>query len=208
MYKLTTFKAINNVNSVEQFKTHGYLVIRNLMTHDDALTLYQYTLSRLTLGNADDGQVPGSPSFYQDMEVAKLQKSLTPSIENAIQTSLIPVFCYHRIYRTGAVLRMHKDSARAEISATINLGQKGEPWDLWLVDYDENTQNIKLFPGDALIYYGNRLHHWRGKLVDSDLVSQMMFHYVNRNFKNTIYAKFEYIRKIRKRCREWIGITY
>lgn len=201
-------KAMNNVDSIEQFKKSGYIVIRQMITQDEAQKLYQYTLEKLALGNADDGQVPGSPSFYQDKEVAKLQKKLAPMIEAAIQTSLIPVFCYHRVYRTGAVLRIHKDSTRAEISATMNLGQKGEPWDISLVDYDENTQHIKLYPGDALIYFGNRLHHWRGKLINADLVSQIMFHFVSRNFKNAIYAKFEIVRKLRKRCREWMGIAY
>jgi hypothetical protein len=201
-------KVMNNVNSIAQFQNSGYIVIRNMLTSDEATKLYHYTLDKLNCGNADDGQVPGSPSFYQDKEVAKLQKKLTPLIEESIQIPLISVFCYHRIYRTGAVLRMHKDSQRAEISATMNLGQKGEPWDLWLVDYDENAQNITLYPGDALIYYGNRLHHWRGKLVNSDFVSQIMFHFVSRNFKNAIYAKSEIIRKIRKRCREWMGIAY
>jgi len=201
-------KVINNVDSISQFQKSGYVVIRQMIDPAEAKILYQYTLDKLSVGNADDGQVPGSPSFYQDKEVAKLQKKLAPMIEVAIQTSLIPVFCYHRVYRTGAVLRMHKDSTRAEISATMNLGQQGEPWDIWLVDYDENAQNIKLYPGDALIYYGNRLHHWRGKLLDADLVSQIMFHFVSRNVKNAIYAKFEMIRKLRKRCREWMGIAY
>lgn len=206
---LELFKRMPKVmNNEAQFKHSGYVVIRNMITTDEAARLYHYTLNKLTLGNSDDGQVPGSPSFYQDKEVAKLQKKLAPLIEEAIQIPLISVFCYHRIYRTGAVLRMHKDSMRAEISATMNLGQKGEPWELWLVDYDENPQNIKLYPGDVLIYYGNRLHHWRGKLLNSDLVSQIMFHFVSRNFKNAIYAKSEIIRKIRKRCREWMGIAY
>lgn len=198
----------DEVSTIEQFKSKGYTVVRNMISRDEAARWYHYTLKNLAFGNKDDGQVPGSPSFYQDKKVATLQKELAPTIERLIQTHLIPVFCYHRIYRTGAVLRMHKDSMRAEISATMNLGQEGEPWDLWLVDYDENTQKITLLPGDALVYYGNRLHHWRGKLENSDLVSQIMFHFVSRSMKNSFYAKSEMMRKIRKRFREWMGIVY
>lgn len=196
------------MNSAEDFKQLGYTVIKNIISDAEVNRLYEYTLKIMPSGNLDDGQVPGSPSFYQDQEVVALQKKLFPTIEAAIQVKLIPVFCYNRIYRTGAILRMHKDSNRAEISATINLGQQGEPWDLWLVDYNENTHKVTLGPGDALVYYGNKLYHWRGKLTDSDVVSQIMFHYVDKNGKNTRAARVELVGKIRKRCRQLFGIAY
>src|SRR5579864_3206137 len=173
------------MSTANTFKDLGYVVLKNIVDKGEVTRLYDYTLQNLDLGNPDDGQVPGSPSFYQDREVVALQKKLQSQIETSIQTELLPVFCYNRIYRTGAVLRTHKDSIRAEISATINLGQKGEPWDIWLLDYNENAQKITLSAGDGLIYYGNRLHHWRGKLVNSDFVSQIMFHYVDKNGPNT-----------------------
>lgn len=150
----------------------------------------------------------GLPLFIKIPKSLSYKKILFPKIEEAIQVKLIPVFCYNRIYRTGAILRVHKDSNRAEISTTINLGQQGEPWDLWLVDYNENTHKVTLSPGDALIYYGNKLHHWRGKLMNSDLVSQIMFHYVDKNGKNTRAARVEMIGKLRKRCRQLFGIAY
>ena len=190
------------MDTAKEFSQSGYVVLRTLVDHDDVTRLYDYTLKNIEHGNMDDGQVPGSPAFYQDKQVAQLQEKLLPKIEESIQTKLVPVFCYNRIYRTGAVLRVHKDSIRAEISTTINLGQQGDPWDLWLVDYNENTHKVTLSPGDALIYYGHKLHHWRSKLEKADLVSQVMFHFVDRNGKNTRAAKWEIIRKIRKRCRQ------
>ncbi len=192
----------------KDFQQQGFVVFRNLVDANEVTRLYDYTLARAEKGNMDDGQVAGSPSFYQDPEVVKLQQTLLPHVENALQLTLKNVFCYNRIYRTGAVLRMHKDSTRAEISATINLGQQGEPWDLWLVDYNENTQRISLNPGDGLIYYGSRLHHWRGKLEKADFVSQVMFHCVDRKGKNAMAAHLEIVRKIRKKFREMLGIAY
>lgn len=192
----------------EQFKDLGFVVIKKIVGAEEVSRLYDYTLTNVDKGNMDDGQVPGSPSFYQDKEVVSLQHKLLPTIEKSIGVKLLPVFCYNRIYRKGAVLRMHKDSSRAEISSTINLGQQGEPWDLWLLDYNENTHKVTLEPGDALIYYGNRLHHWRGKLENGDLVSQIMLHFVDKTGKNTFASKMEVIRKLRKRCRQLMGIAY
>src|SRR5690348_13069710 len=112
--------------TASDFKELGYTVIKSMINPAEAAQLYTYTLKRSELGNLNDGQVPGSPSFYQDKEIVTLQKKLTLDIEEAIQFKLIPVFCYNRIYRTGAILRMHKDSIRAEISASINFGQQGK----------------------------------------------------------------------------------
>ncbi|MCD6046075.1 MAG: hypothetical protein K0R48_1238 [Gammaproteobacteria bacterium] len=196
------------MNSAEQFKQSGYVIIRSLLDPDTTNRLYAYILSKAELGNKDDGQVPGSPSFYQDKEVVALQKKLLPSIEAHIQYPLLNVFCYHRVYKKGAILRSHKDSIRAEISVTINLGQRGEPWDIWLMDYDENAHKVALGPGDALIYQGSQLAHWRGKLEHADDVAQIMFHYVARNGKHTSAARWEFIGKIRKKYRELLGLAY
>jgi hypothetical protein len=196
------------LNTAEQFKQHGYVVIRSLLDRAQADRLYAYILSRAELGNKDDGQVPGSPSFYQDKEVVAIQKQLLPSIETYIQRSLLNVFCYHRVYKKGAILKSHKDSVRAEISATLNLGQHGEPWDIWLMDYDENAHKVTLEPGDALVYQGSQLTHWRGKLEHGDDVVQIMFHYVDRNGKNKSAARWEFLRRIRKKYREFRGIAY
>lgn len=196
------------MNYPEAYREQGYVVLRNVIDPKEAARLYEYTLGNIELGNKDDGQVPGSPSFYQDQEVVSLQERLLPELEKSIAKKLLPVFCYHRIYRKDAILRAHKDSTRAEISASINLGQQGEPWDLWLLDYNENAQKVTLAPGDALLYNGLNLCHWRGKLVNADFVSQIMFHFVDKDGKNTFAAKAETIRKFRQRCRRLFGVKY
>ncbi len=193
-------------NKHTQFKKLGFIVVNNIIPKDKVDELYKYTLQRIPNGNLNDGQVPGSPAFYQDKKISALQKQMHQSIEKYIDTKLMPVFSYYRVYKEGAVLRMHKDSMRAEISVTINLGQDGEPWPLWLVDYSENTHKLLLEPGDGLIYFGNRLHHWRGKLEGSNNVSQIMFHFVTKKFKNKYIVAAESIRKIRKFCKDAVGL--
>lgn len=186
------------MNSAEEYKKFGYTILRQLLPVEEAAKLYQYTLKYQDQGNMDDGQVPGSASFYLDEEMVKLQKKLWPTFEELLQLKLIPVFTYHRVYRKGAVLRSHKDGTRAEISASINLGQQGQPWDLWLLDYDENTHKITLQPGDALLYNGVNLCHWRGRLVGSDYVSQVMLHYVDKKGRHLGAARAEVFYKLKK----------
>lgn len=196
------------MNAHESFKKNGYAIIKNVLSQEDINRLYQYTLQHMHLGNMDDGQVPGTPAFYQDKEMAALQKKLLPVFENEIQIKLHPSFCYHRVYRTGAVLRQHKDRNACEISVSLNLGQKGTPWDLWILDYDENAKNITFSPGDAVIYRGSALTHWRGKLTDADLVSQVFFHFVDKHGRMRFALKTELLNRFFQRIRKMMGIVY
>lgn len=190
------------------FKEKGYEVLKGFIQPQEIERLYTYTLSRAHLGNYDDGLVVGSPSFYQDQEVQKLQAQILPKIQEYIGIPLKTVYCYHRVYLKGAILRMHRDGHRNEISVTLNIGQEGPPWDLWLLDYDENAQKIVLNPGDALIYRGSELSHWRGKLEHSDKVSQLMFGFIDKTGKHKWVPSIEILRKIRQKYRRLWGIEY
>ena len=196
------------MNPEKLFKTSDYVIIKNLIDSKTAQTLYDYTLKNLDAGNLKDDQVPGSPSFYQDKEMVALHHTLLPKLEALLSLKLIPTFCYYRTYRTNAILRMHKDRKSCDISISLNLGQKGERWDLWLLDHDENAHNICLNPGDALIYRGGALSHWRGKLIHADFVSQVFFFFVNQaTWSGRFIARYELIRKFMKRCRRRLGIV-
>ena len=153
----------------ESFKKNGYAIIRNVISQEDIDRLYSYTIQRIHLGNMDDGQVKGTPAFYQDQEIAALQKKLLPLFEKEIKVELFPSFCYHRVYRTGAVLRQHK-IPNTEISD--GLIRTKESMGSLDIDYNENANNIT-FSGDAVIYHGSALTHWRGKLTDADMVSSV-----------------------------------
>jgi hypothetical protein len=182
------------MGTAEQFKQTGYIVIKNIIDTEEAANFYGYALKKMDQGNMDDGQVPGSPSFYQDKEMVKLQQRLLPLIEEAIQLKIFITYCYHRVYRTGAVLRAHKDKSVCKVAATLNLGQKGELWDIWLIDRDENPRQITLAPGDILVYRGNQLTHMRGRLVKADLVAQLLLFFVEKNESNIFAVKIEQLK--------------
>jgi hypothetical protein len=46
-----------------------------------------------------------------------------------------------------------------------------------------------LEPGDAVVYKGCEVTHWREKAVDTELNAQFMLHYVDQNGPN---AKFKW----------------
>ena len=59
----------------------------------------------------------------------------------------------------------------------MNLG--GDEWAIWLLDRDENPVKVNLNSGDALIYRGCEIKHWRGKFKH-DTHAQVFMHYVDK----------------------------
>ncbi|HSW69115.1 MAG TPA: hypothetical protein VLI69_03000 [Gammaproteobacteria bacterium] len=195
------------MDKTDEFKKSDYVIIRNLIDANEASNLYDYTLKNIKNGNLKDDQVPQTPSFYQDKKMVVLHKKLLPQVEYLLKKTLLPTFCYYRTYRTGAILRAHKDRKACEISISLNLGQQGDLWDLWLLDHNENAINITLAPGDALLYRGCKLTHWRGKLVNADFVSQVFFFFIDPKGWGRLWVTTELIKKFFKRCRSLFGVV-
>ena len=161
------------------FYTDGYIVVRGLVDKDVALELGKYMKARemMSEGNKNDIQVPLSVSFYSDTRLLETQEKLLPLIELRTGLELFKTYNFSRIYKKGAILRMHKDREACEISLTMDLG--GDPWSIWVLDRDENPIKIDLNPGDALIYRGCEINHWRSKF-NGDEHRQVFIHYVDK----------------------------
>jgi hypothetical protein len=158
------------------FYKKGYQVVRNLISEDRALKLHDHLNSRDD-GLMNDTQVIGSPSFYTDETMRKIQIELLPKIEDHTGLELFKTYSYARLYKRDDVLRIHRDRAACEVSITLDLG--GDKWSIWLLDRDENPVKVDLNPGDALIYRGCELQHWRGKF-EEDEHAQVFMHYVDK----------------------------
>ena len=66
----------------------------------------------------------------------------------------------------------------------ILVGQEpDEPWPLFLRDHDNNVFGARLQPGDALLYRGIELAHWR-EAYPGERMAQVFLHYVDRNGPN------------------------
>lgn len=188
------------------FTKYQYVIVRQFINTDIANDLYQYTLQNLNNGNMTDDQVPGSPSFYQDEKMSQLHQTIRGRVEDSLSMPLLPTFNYYRTYRNGAILRAHKDRRTCEIGVSLNLGQQGNLWPFWLLDAKENAESIVLAPGDAVIYRGSQLMHWRSELKDADYVSQAFFFFVHASKWGKLSQKTEIIKKLFKKCRKILNI--
>jgi hypothetical protein len=169
------------------FSQDGFSVIRNLITEEESNNLRLHLINREKNGTQGKDyiitcdQAIGSPSFYGDDVMKNTQIKLLPDIEKHSELELYKTYSYARIYKKGDILKIHKDRAACEISVTIDLG--GDKWPIWLVDENGNSVEVNLNLGDALLYKGCDLFHWRKKF-DGDKHSQIFIHYVDQNGKN------------------------
>ncbi len=129
----------------------------------------------------DDPFVPKTPAIYGDHMLERLLGQLGPRLQYHTGLLLFPTYSFARIYKHGDELTAHRDRAACEISISLNLGQEPEePWPLWLTDTQGRDVPAILRPGDALIYRGIELTHWREPYKGRKL-AQVFLHYVDRN---------------------------
>jgi hypothetical protein len=111
-------------------------------------------------------------------------------VEELTGYQLTPTYTFGRIYYKNAVMKQHIDRNACEISVTVNISIDKTPWPIWIKNKDGIDIPVELFPGDALIYKGQILPHWRDPYVDGDKQIQFFLHWVDTNGPN-ISEKFD-----------------
>lgn len=139
----------------------------------------------------EDTQVVGSYRVRDYGLFDELLEKCLPPIEKYTNKKLFPTYAFARLYKKGHVLEPHVDREACEYSATITLDYSGESPDPMFVseiDGVTNKQEIKIDIGDALIYKGMQLNHWREPLKN-EYQAQIFLHYVDADGD---YADWKY----------------
>ncbi len=169
----------------EAFKKTGYAVIRGLVTKPALSFLYNYALKSARHGSLTSGDdlIPGTPCRYADPFMESLLEMMVPKVESITGLGLFPTYSYLRVYKNGDVLKRHRDRPACEVSVTLSLGFQAEmPWPIWL-EVDGEARPTILEPGDALLYKGIELPHWREPFT-GEHSAQVFLHYVNQDGRN------------------------
>lgn len=170
------------VNAPEAFRQRGYVVVPRLLDPVLAAFFWSYAHTKFAsvLLEVGDPQVPNTPNGYGDPAFDGLLEYLRSRVEEHSGLALYPTYSYFRLYKRGDVLKRHRDRPACEISVSLNIGQTpAEPWPIQ-VEGNAGPCAASLTPGDALIYRGIDLFHWREAYAGNRLV-QVFLHYVDRN---------------------------
>ena len=169
------------------FQENKYVYLSNFLDKENCQQ-YVFEFKKLIEQGftTKDDQCPLSHSLGHSILFDSLLEQLTPSIEKVTGKKLHPTYAYARWYAPGDELKIHKDRPACEISATITLGFEGGQWPIY-VGHESNKQDAKqinMNVGDAVVYKGCELFHWREKYVEGQWQAQVFIHYVDAEGPN------------------------
>jgi len=205
---------MSEIAPVEYFKQNHYVVIKNFIPEAALGLYYEYCIMQAQAidykiakypkfwhcqwdGRFNDPMCPGVFAKYGDMLMETTMKLLTGKAEEYTGLKLNPNYTFWRLYEKDSELKKHTDRPSCEISATINLGSNTSnvdkevypdyEWPIFLKTKEGKELPVKLNPGDALIYKGYELEHWREKFIGLNN-AQVFFHWCEKDGKlNNIY---------------------
>ena len=187
---------------------NNYKVIKQAISKELADFVYSYFLTKRKVARVffddryispfnndwgvwNDPQVPETYSHYSDIAMETLLEKLVEPMSKETGLNLIPTYSYARIYKKGDVLKRHKDRYSCEVSMTMNLG--GDPWPIYLEPSGETAKEgvkIDLEPGDALIYRGCEVEHWR-EAFEGENCGQVFLHYNDASGENAEENRYD-----------------
>lgn len=176
------------------FLERGYAVVRSFISETDAAILSRYMEYALKSGLYADREdrLPNLPSKYAKYADPMMEVILVDSreaVEAIVGKELLPTYSYSRVYVEDDELERHLDRPSCEYSVTVNVARNGEPWPIWMQRGDDEPAKIALNPGDAVVYKGCDVHHWRNKMPPTGVNAQFMLHYVD---KHGPFAEYEW----------------
>jgi hypothetical protein len=176
-----------------KFEENGYYVYRNLISEDAARHISEHfkLLRDISLFRANNDaslfvdRLVNDNCFVWYAPVDYMLTLLQSKIEKATNKSLIPTYSFGRVYYTGAIMNKHKDRPSCEISATLCTSIDGDPWPIWITNKEGIDVPVELFPGDAMIYRGIEMPHWRNKYTEGKEQVQFFLHWIDANGPHT-----------------------
>ena len=178
-------------NYGQLFEENGYVVFKQFIPRImcDYISENIKVLEASSYFGYGDTQVEKAFSAAAPPVTETLLDVMTPILSKTINCELYPTYSYLRIYVKGADLEKHQDRPSCEVSATVPLSYDAPYiWPIY-IETGAKVTAIELEPGDALIYKGIEVPHWR-EAFEGERQVQVFLHYVKTNGKYSEY-KFD-----------------
>ena len=152
------------------------MIIKNFVDRESAKEMGEIMYRDSLNGYRSDKQVPTAHSVDNPNFGLIILCNKCFEVGKYVEANVFPTYCYSRLYKKGSVLKRHEDRMACEISLTLHLDGDKE-WPIWVQTPDGEKVSVELESGDALLYLGCVIPHWRDA-YEGNRYSQLFLHYV------------------------------
>lgn len=183
-----------NMKYAEEYQINGYTIVRGFIDQHSVKTISMYLEN--SLNRYPENNQGGKPSdsskisWYGDPLIEVVLKNSLPEMEQITGHKLFPSYSFTRVYTKGDELKPHIDRPACEVSVTCHIATIGKPWPIWMQAPGKQPSEHFLEPGDACVYHGCEIKHWRTLNTETDINVQVMLHYVRQDGPNA-HHKFD-----------------
>jgi hypothetical protein len=170
----------------------GFVVVPHLIPPLHLGALRRYYRHRTRTGHImlGDGQVGRRYAAGNETVARYVQEQLVQAAGDIADATIKPSYAYFAAYQSGATLERHTDRAQCEYSITLLIDSTPEPaeqspWPIKLVT-SRGTIAVWQYLGEALLYRGRRLPHYRDRLPAGCTSTSLLLHYVDKGFSGPL----------------------
>ncbi len=163
----------------------GYVQLSGLLPafHVGALRRYYRYHTRMGTFTLGDEQTPGRYVAYDEPVTRYVHQQLARTVSDIVRRVVAPTYSYLALYQGGATLDPHTDREACQYTVSLCVDATPDPvtygaWPLSLMTAEGPLQFL-LGIGDALLFRGRELAHWRDRLPEGYTASSVLFHFAD-----------------------------
>jgi hypothetical protein len=166
----------------------GYATLRSLLPEPwlGAVQRYYHELTAQGFLAVSDNQ-SDRYAAHNEPVAQRWHERLLPIVQQAVPEPIAPSYSYLGFYREGAALARHTDREQCKYTVSVTIDARPSParadaWPLCLELPDGMVARALLAPGDALLFRGCEIPHFRERLARGRTSWSVFFHFVPAAF--------------------------
>ncbi len=170
------------------FLEKRYCTLPSLVRRSHAAALARYYQALIAYGEwlPGDEQVRLRHGYHNESVSRYFHHQLAGFVSLVAGEPVKPTYAYVSAYKQGAVLRPHVDRKQCVFTLSLWVDYSAhlsspEPWPLWF-QTNEGKVAVTQRSGDAVLFRGCELPHWRDRPPADSASTTLLFHYVPRDF--------------------------